>query len=97
MIRYSDGYRYRLEESAVIQTSLRPKEVIVAPWIRLDVDGMMYLAYGYPWDGSTGVEDTPESMEASAMHDAAYQLFRLGLLPPEDRNIADRDYQRIFL
>lgn len=97
MIRYREGYKYQLSEGAVIQTSLRPKEFIKTPWIRLDVDGVMSLTEGYAWDGSTGVEDTKESMEASAMHDAAYQLLRAGLLPPADRDVADLDYQRICI
>lgn len=96
MIRYREGYKYVLHEPYSVQTSLRPAQFIFSPMLRLDSDGILYIAEGYAWDGPSGPAfDTPNFMRASLVHDALYQMLRDGYLPLEWREKADDDMYRI--
>jgi len=79
-IEYKEGFKYQLVKTVVFQTSLRPPENIVTKFIILRADGMMTIMDGYAWDGATWAVDTKDIMSASLFHDAAFQLFRMGLL-----------------
>ena len=51
---------------------------------------------GYAWDGASGPTlDTDDTMLASLVHDALYQLIRLGVLPTSARKPADKILYRI--
>lgn len=76
------GWKYRLVEPVVRRTEIVNCGAY-ASYVHLLFDGTLTLETGYAWDGATGVPDTPEIMEASAVHDALYQLMRLGLLDRE--------------
>lgn len=53
---------------------------------------MLQIRDGYCWDGPSGISiDTKNFMRGSLVHDALYQLIRLGLLGPEQRSAADRE------
>jgi len=54
--------------------------------------GEITIADEYAWDGSTGVSDK-HSIIASLVHDALYQLMRLGLVDLKYRIVADRIYR----
>lgn len=96
-IRYSDGWKYRIEEETQIKTAI-VGHICVTDWIRLDADGTLTLAKGYCWDGASGPAfDTPSFRRPSAAHDAFYQLLRLGLLPPGMRELADEEMHRLCL
>ena len=63
---------------------------VVTQYVSLTVSGFLTLSPGYAWDGMSWiVRDTPDSMDRSAVHDALYQLGRLGLLPDGWRAQAD--------
>lgn len=97
-IRYAEGYKYQLRRTACIQVAIRPAQTIRTDWIELTADGWLTLQKGYAWDGPSGPAfDTPTFMRASAVHDALYQLLRLGLLAPELRAAADDEMHRICL
>jgi hypothetical protein len=76
------GWKYRLVEPVVRRTEI-VGNFINTDYIYLAEDGRLTLKTGYAWDGATGVPDTPEIMEASAIHDALYQLMRLEFLGRE--------------
>jgi hypothetical protein len=78
-----NGWKYRLVERLERRTEITGRGHYVAPHFSLSSNGTLTLCAGYAWDGATGVPDTPEIMEASAVHDALYQLMRLGLLDRE--------------
>ena len=88
-VRYKSGYRYQLAEGFYIRTALRPAADIVEPFICLGRSGGLYLSAGYAWDGATGFPDVKSIMRGSLVHDALYQLMRLGLLSAEERATAD--------
>lgn len=53
-----------------------------AGFISFDKKGRVTVQPGYVWDGASGPTfDTPDSVCASLLHDATYELMRLCLLP----------------
>jgi hypothetical protein len=59
---------------------------------------MLMIRKGYSWDGGSGpCYDTKTVMRGSLIHDALYQLLRLGLLFPTYRKAADRLLKLICL
>jgi len=96
-IRYRSDYKYQLAEGYEVRTLLRPKAPITTGFIDLDVAGNLYIRKGYAWDGPSGpVKDTPENMRASLVHDALYQLMRLGELKSRThRKTADIQFMEI--
>lgn len=88
-VRYKSGYRYQLAEGFYIRTAIRPPADIVEPFICLSRNGGLYLSAGYAWDGATCFPDVKSIMRGSLVHDALYQLMRLGLLSAEERGVAD--------
>lgn len=93
-IRYSDGWKYRAEARVCLLTSIRGYAA-KTPWVELRADGWLILEPGYCWDGPSGpAVDTPSFMRASAGHDGAHQLMRLGLIPQSCRESIDKDMRR---
>lgn len=81
-IRFAQGYKYQLRAPYVTQLEIRPPHGCGTDWITLDVDGNLTVRAGYAWDGASGPTiDSKSSMRASLVHDALFQLMRLGLLP----------------
>lgn len=92
---YRTGYKHQLAQSYRDQVRLRPKETIHTPWIQLYSTGVLTINRGYAWNGATGAVNTKTFICASLVHDALYQLIRLGLLEPSARRAADRELRRI--
>ncbi len=99
-ILYREGYKYQLNQAYQVQLDhIRPPDVdIVAPLITLTKDGLLTIKYGYAWDGASGpTRDTKDTMRASLVHDALYQLCRMGLLSAEMwRGEIDDVFKRIL-
>lgn len=92
LIRYRklSGYKYELLETYFQDTGIRPAEYIVTRFIYLDPSGTLAIKGGYAWDGPSGPTiDTRNSLRASLVHDALYQLMREGFLGQEHRQRAD--------
>jgi len=97
-IKYRGGYKYQLVEDYVCEIGIRPKEFIKTLYIRLDIDGMLYINEGYAWDGPSGPAiDTKNFMRGSLVHDALYQLLREGRLAAQLRSAADHELRKICL
>lgn len=81
-IRYTDGYKFQLEDPYQHATGMTPSPG--APgnrFVGMSPDGLLTIAAGYAWDGASGPAiDTPSFMRGSLVHDALYQLIRLGVL-----------------
>lgn len=101
-IRYREGYKYQLAESYELDLShygFRP--VIRAKsgnaWVSIDADSILRIRKTYAWDGDSGpARDTLASYRASLVHDALYQLIRIGALRPTDKGRADQVYRDIL-
>jgi len=98
-IKYQSGYKYQLYETYSVQTNINPIYTeILHGFVRLNVDGMLYINAGYAWDGPSGPTlDDNTNMRGSLVHDALYQLMREGLLSEEYREQADYELYRICL
>ena len=100
MIKWTDGWKYRLEESLVVELSDSFK---TAPYINHEEfqlhEGVLTIYEGYLWDGASGPTlDTKDSMEPSAVHDCLYYACRQGLLDHTIwRDDIDREFHRLLL
>lgn len=96
---YARGYKYQTRAAfALLIPELRG--AVAAPvrtdWLESDPEGTLRIRAGYAWDGASGPTwDSKSSMRASCVHDALYQLMRLGLLSREWREVADRVFRRL--
>lgn len=66
-------------------------------WVTLDHLWVLRIKKGYAWDGASGpARDTPSIMRAALVHDALYQLIRVGCLDKAAwRPRADKELRRI--
>lgn len=87
---YKHGnYKYRLTRDTVQQTNIFGQNIIT-DFIELYEDGRLLIKKGYAWDGCSGPTiDTKKNMRAGLVHDALYQLIRLGHLPASDKKKID--------
>ena len=97
-IKYKEGYKYQLYEVYKDHISIRPEVDIVTRYILLSVVGELEIRYGYAWDGASGPTiDTLNSMRGSLIHDALYQLMRMGLLEHKWKTKADLLFEKILV
>ena len=77
-------YKYKLKKEIRFITDIIGTE-FVNNYFRLDIDGLLTIKVGYCWDGASGPAwDDKTNYESSCIHDALYQLMRMGIL---DRNV----------
>ena len=75
MVKYSKGYKFLLRESVSVACDI-PISCGIDKYITLDA-GVLTIHAGYAWDGASGpVVDTVNSIRATLVHDAVYQLMR---------------------
>lgn len=88
---YKGGYKYQsTEDFSCLQNIIIPANDIVTKWITLTKEGKLFIKAGYAWDGPSGpTYDSKNSMRASKVHDALYQLMRMGHLSQDCRDEAD--------
>jgi hypothetical protein len=99
-IAYRKGYKYQLADGYEVQLGYKGGENLIEladDWTWLTEDGRLLVTAGYAWDGASGpAMDTPTIMRASLVHDALYQLIRLGSLDkPTWKPRADKELRRI--
>jgi hypothetical protein len=98
-IRYGAGYAYQLRAGyRVLLPELADltRAAQFTTWLELWPDGTLVISPGYAWDGASGpTYDSKSSMRASLVHDALYQLMRLGLLSQSFRRAADEIFHRM--
>jgi len=104
-IRYRTGYKYQLAEDHSEWLHLgRLLQDYQGDFLELDIGispqdpTRLTMLKGYAWDGPSGpAVDSPNFMRGSLVHDALYQLLRLGVLPQFCRKRADEELRRICL
>lgn len=80
-VSFRRGYKYSLWGTYTVLTSITGFEVDHRLF-KIDRDGWLTIFEDYPWDGASGPTwDTSSSVRASLVHDALYEMMRLGLLP----------------
>lgn len=97
-IKYRKGYKYQLAEDYLIQTIIRPEREYRTEYIVLAPTGLLIIKKGYAWDGASGPTiDTKSSMRGGLVHDALYQLMRMGLIDTSNRDYADELLRKICI
>ena len=98
-IKYRSGYKYQLVDPyTVVLKFVKPREEINTQFIHLSGDGVLTVRPGYAWDGASGpTYDTKNSMRASLVHDALYQLIRIWRLPVGIRDKCDAEFYNMLI
>lgn len=94
------SWKYELVRDFIVHTSITGycNHTISTRFIDLLPNGSLRIRAGYAWDGPSGPTfDTPSFMRGSLIHDALYQLIRLGLLPKSARRMADTLLREVCL
>jgi len=74
-------YKYQLVDDYEIQLDIKPPSDCVFEYLSLSMAGVLVMRKAYAWDGPSGPTiDTRNFMRGSLVHDALYQLMRLGAL-----------------
>ncbi len=80
-IYYKKGYKYQLVDNYRDYIDIYNYS-IKTEYIELNKVGRIIIKKGYAWDGASGPTfDTKNAMRPSLIHDASFQLFRMGKLP----------------
>lgn len=98
-IAYKGGFKYQLAERCEFEVSLDLyfPDRIVTDYLILQ-EGNLIIKKGYAWDGPSGPTiDTKNFMRGSLVHDALYQLMRMGFLGETYRKAADKELRRLCL
>jgi len=97
-IKYREGYKYQLAENYLLNINIRPEQEIRTEYLVLAPTGLLLIKKGYAWDGASGPTiDTKSCMRGSLVHDALYQLMRLGLIDTSNRDYADELMRKICI
>ncbi len=95
--RKLSNYKYQLLEEFSYQTTITGFEAN-HDFIQLREDGQLVIKKHYAWDGASGPTwDTKNSMRASLVHDAFYQLLRLESLPQSQIVPADQLFKKMLI
>ena len=96
--RELDGYKYDIKIEQEYPVPLLKHISFDSKYLSLK-NGLLVMKEGYAWDGISGpVFDTPESMRASLIHDALYQLMREKVISRTMfRKYADQLFRKILL
>ena len=92
MIKYRKlrKYKYGLEKDYIIMIDIKPERAVGNEYVILETSGKLTMKKGYQWDGPSGPTiDTKNFMEGSLVHDALYQLMRLGEISRSWQDYAD--------
>jgi hypothetical protein len=90
-IHYTKGYKYQLKNTCIVTIpALKAYEGVYCRFIAIGRGGRVVIRAGYAWDGASGPTiDTLTSMRCSLVHDALYQLIRMGLIHETFKGLAD--------
>jgi len=97
-IKYKKGYKYQLCEESYFITNCYPKKDMTTQFLILTTNGELTIKKGYAWDGPSGISiDTKDFMRGSLVHDALYQLMRMGLMNDVTKQNADKKLQQVCI
>jgi len=89
---------FALERRITRLVEIYPPKPIERGHIDLFPAGLLTIGAGYEWDGPSGPTlKTCDTLRASAVHDALYQLISDGLIPMSARAEADRQLRLIMI
>lgn len=89
-------YKYELTQTLEIHTNLFGYTVNHR-FFKLTPSGFLTIFKNYHWDGVSGpMIDTKDSMIGGCVHDALYQMIRLGLIRRNEKPVCDKIMYAIF-
>jgi len=66
-------------------------------FLGLSLEGVLFIGKGYMWDGASGpTRDTLNTMTPALVHDALYQLIRMGVLGVHRRKDVDLLFYKLL-
>lgn len=89
-------YKYQIKSEAQFKVPVVGYK-IDEDYFSLNEFGTLTLKKGYAWNGATAAIDTKTFEDASAVHDALYQMIKTKLLPEAIRLVADKELKRMCL
>ena len=93
ILYFKRGYKYQVSRDfhATLVLPFPVTDPVKTDYLELDQFGNLLIKKGYAWDGASGPTwDTQNSMRGSLVHDAGYQLIRLGLVDPRNKEYFDQ-------
>jgi len=95
-MKYREITRYKYELMETLTTRVQIDAEAHTEFIDLS-NGFLTIRAGYCWDGASGpTVDTKSTIRGSLVHDALYQLMRMGLIGQEYKPIADQTFRRLI-
>lgn len=95
-IRLRKGYKYSLWDTYCVQLPLIIGYEVDHRLFKLDKQGWLTIHEDYPWDGASGPTwDSASTMRGSLVHDALFEMIRLGFLPASEIHNANLELWRI--
>ena len=95
--KYHHAYKYELAENYILTIESTANISYHSAYLEL-LAGKLTIYKGYMWDGPSGPTfDTKTFMRASLVHDALYQLMRLGVVGSWYRRRADEYLREICI
>lgn len=92
--RRNNTYKFRTLRDFEVASPIQPDEEVGNEYVRLRVDGTLWIRAGYAWDGCIIGSDTPLTARASLVHDAFYQLIREGIIRIRKAPTNDKDVKK---
>ena len=96
-IKNGKKWKYRLTKPHGISLPDAFDNLIINCPFLIVVSGRLFIQKGYAWDGATCWPDFDSIMRGSLVHDALYQLIRLGYIDPIRRKDADKLLRQMCL
>jgi len=93
--RKIDRYKYQLMEDETLEIPVGWNALTAFIFLRRTT---LTIRKGYCWDGCSGPTiDTESTMRAGLIHDALYQLMRVGKLPQDYKPHADALFKQLLI
>lgn len=90
-------YKYEVVSPYTTLVNTHPPVSFNNDFFSLHKSGLLIIREGYRWDGASGpMIDTISTMRASCVHDALYQMIRMGGIPKNMKAKADEEFARIL-
>jgi len=95
-MKYRKITKYKYELMETLTESILASDYVQTEFIELGDTGIT-IREGYCWDGASGPTiDTKSTMRGSLVHDALYQLMRMGKIGQEYKLLADHTFRRLI-
>lgn len=96
--RELDTYKYEVTRAYRINIGITGHELLNHRYLQLTPEGWLTIFSGYCWNGANKPAiNTLSTRRGSLVHDACYQLIRMGILPPLCRILADALLRKILV